>query len=271
MKHTLIISLFLISVFSISYGQGSGIKNDKFNITNPDKKIGGCNNPKFKAAELAAYQDLLKARAEAAKVLEAEITNIEQAKKDQLAKENLKYLADLKTCGNDPQCPGAKKVDYDDGVWIIQAFAKSELLKAQNKEIAAKEAAQKKYDEEVIEAERLYCPSYQASGQDGPIVYSGTICSLEKSFTITGTHPMLVYHFNFVPSDGTSGTLSFSETVGSVILSGGGTYIIEELGAGKSRIIAQTHTTAKAPGGGGSGSGPAHIDLTPLPAKCSGQ
>lgn len=133
MKHTLIISLLLISVFSISYGQGSEIRNDKFNITDTDKKIDGCNNPKFKAAELAAYQDLLKAKAEAAKVLEAEITNIEQAKKDQLAKEDLKYQNDLKTCGNDPLCPGKKKVDYDDGVWIILNFAKSELVKAQKK------------------------------------------------------------------------------------------------------------------------------------------
>ena len=274
MKHTLIISLFLISVFSISYGQGSGIKNDKFNITNPDKKIGGCNNPKFKAAELAAYQAMVKARAEAAKVLEAEITNIEQAKKDQLAKENLKYLADLKTCGNDPQCPGAKKVDYDDGVWIIQAFAKSELLKTQNKEIAAKEAAQKNYDEEVKKAIKLYCPRYKATGQTADVVYSGEICSLEKPFTITGTIPSLgiVYPFKFVPTSDTAGTFSFYTKWKIAVLEGSGTYTIKGTGTDNPRILIEASSSGTIPTGTVSGGGQAEINLVRIDnAECEGQ
>lgn len=191
MKHTLLILLFLSSVFNISYGQGTGIKKEKLNETYPGSIIDGCNNPKFKAAELAAYQALLHARTDAARVLEAEITSIEQAKKDQLAKENLKYLADLKTCGSDPQCPGDKKIAYDDGVFIIQAFAKGELSKAQKKESAAKETAQKNYDEEVKKAIKLFCPRYKAIGETASVIYSGEICSLEKPFTITGTIPGL--------------------------------------------------------------------------------
>jgi hypothetical protein len=30
---------------------------------------------------------------------------------------------------------------------------------------------------------------FRASGSDGPTVYSGVICDLEKPFTVTGTHP----------------------------------------------------------------------------------
>ena len=274
MKHTLIISLLLISVFSISYGQGSGIRNDKFNVTDTDKKIGGCNNPKFKAAELAAYQDLLKARAEAAKVLEAEITNIEQAKKDQLAKENLKYQNDLKTCGNDPLCPGKKKLDYDDGVLIIQLFAKSELVKAQKKEIAAKEAAQKKYDEEVKKAIKLYCPRYKAIGETANVVYSGEICSLEKPFTITGTIPGagIVYPFKFVPNSDTAGTFSFYTKWKIAVLEGSGTYTIKGTGTGNPRILIEANSSGTIPTGTTSGGGPAEINLVRIDnAECDGQ
>ena len=274
MKHTLIISLLLISVFSISYGQGSGIKNDKFNITETDKKIGGCNNPKFKAAELAAYQDLLKTRAEAAKILEAEITNIEQAKKDQLAKENLKYLADLKTCGNDPLCPGKKKVDYDDGVWIIQTFAKSELLKAQNKEIAAKEAAQKNYDEEVNKAIKLYCRRYKATGQTADVVYSGIICSLEKPFTIIGTYPSMIIPFKFVPSSETAGTASYSSTQGVITVAGSGTYTIERSDTDSPKIVWRVVMTMSGPGITRTDSGVADININLIPLDtddCNGQ
>lgn len=270
MRLTFTIFLFFISIVNLSYGQGSGITNEKFNEADSDKEIDGCTNPKFKAAELAAYQTLLQARAEAARVLTEEITRIEQEKKEKLDKENIDYLKALKTCNTD-SCTEAKKIGYDDGVFILLTFAKTELEAAQEKEKTAKEAAKKKYDEEVIEAEKLYCPAYKVSGQNGPIVYSGTICSLEKNFIITGTHPMLDYHFNFAPSSNTEGKFTFSETVGEAVLSGSGTYKVEELSTGKSRIIAQTSSTGKTSVGSSAGSGLAYIDLTPLPSKCRGQ
>lgn len=263
MKNILTIFLLLLSVFSLSYGQGPDVK----------KEIGGCTTPKFKTAELAAYQAMLKAKTEAARVLAEKITSIEEVKKQGLAKENLDYLNGLKTCKND-SCTEAKKIEYDDGVFIIQAFAKKELLTAEEKEKTANETAQKKYNEDVKEAEKLYCFSYEASGQDGPVVYSGTICSLEKPFTVTGTQPMFVYEFKFVPStgtDGTTGTMSYSLNQGMFSFSGNGTYKVENAGTGKFRIIAQTQSTASIPVATTSGGGPAHIDLTPLPARCNGQ
>ena len=274
MKHTLIISLLLISVVSLSYGQGSGIKNDKFNVTDTDKKIDGCNNPKFKAAGLAAYQALVKARAEAAKVLEAEITNIEQAKKKQMAKEDLKYQNDLKTCGNDTLCSGKKKVNYDDGVWIILTFAQSELIKAQNKEIVAKEAAQKNYDEEVKKAIKLYCPKYKATGQTTDVVYSGVICSMEKPFTIIGTYPAMIILFKFVPSSDTAGTASYSSTQGIITLGGNGTYKIDRSDTDSPKIMWRVTMTMSGPGISNTQSGIADINISLVPlstAECDGQ
>ena len=274
MKHTLIISLLLISVVSVLYGQGSAINNGKYSETNTDKKIAGCNNPKFKAAELAAYQDLLKAKAEAAKVLEAEITNIEQAKKDQLAKEDLKYQNDLKTCGNDPLCPGKKKVDYDDGVWIILNFAKSELVKAQKKEIAAKETAQKNYDEEVKKAIKLYCHRYKATGQTTDVVYSGVICSVERPFTIIGTYPSMIIPFKFVPSSDIAGTASYSSTQGIITVSGSGTYTIEGSDTDSPKIVWRVTMTMSGPGISRTQTGTADININLVPlntTECDGQ
>jgi hypothetical protein len=274
MKHTLLILLLLISVINISYGQGSGIVNKKFNITGPGREIDGCNNPKFKAAELTAYQALLRARTEAAKVLETEITSIEQAKKDQLAKENLKYLADLKTCGNDPQCPGNKKIAYDDGVFIIQAFANGELSKAQKKESVTKETAQKNYDEEVKKAIKLYCPRYKAIGETANVIYSGEICSLERPFTITGTIPGagIVYPFKFIPASDTAGTFSFYTKWKIAVLEGSGTYTIIGTGTDNPRILVKASSSGTIPTGTTSGGGPAQIDLVRIEkAECDGQ
>jgi hypothetical protein len=39
---------------------------------------------------------------------------------------------------------------------------------------------------------RIRC-GYRATGQDGPVVYSGVICSLAEPFTVTGTHPMFTF------------------------------------------------------------------------------
>ncbi len=274
MKYTLLILLLLTSVFNISYGQDSGIKNEKLNETYPGNKIDGCNNPKFKAAELAAYQALLRARAEAARILEAEITNIEQAKKDQLAKENLKYLADLKTCGNNPQCPGNKKIAYDDGVFIIQAFANGELSKAQKKESAAKETAQTNYDEEVKKAIKLYCRTYKATGQTADVVYSGVICGLEKPFTIIGTYPSMIIPFKFVPSSDTAGTASYSSTQGIITVGGSGTYTIERSDTDSPKIVWRVAMTMSGPGITRTDSGVADININLVPlntAECDGQ
>ena len=115
-------------------------------------------------------------------------------------------------------------------------------------------------------------PGYSASGQDGPVVYSGTICSLEKPFTVTGTHPLLQYPLKFVPSSATTGTFSYSVNQGMMSMAGSGTYTVEGSTTGKPQIVCKVNSTASVPMASSSGSGIAHIQLVPLDSdQCNEQ
>ena len=115
-------------------------------------------------------------------------------------------------------------------------------------------------------------PGYSASGQDGPVVYSGTICSLEKPFTVTGTHPLLQYPLKFVPSSATTGTFSYSVNRGMMSMAGSGTYTVEGSTTGKPQIVCKVNSTASVPMASSSGSGIAHIQLVPLDSdRCNEQ
>jgi hypothetical protein len=106
---------------------------------------------------------------------------------------------------------------------------------------------------------------YRASGQqDGPVVYSGVVCDLESPFTLTGTHPQLVYTYKFNPSSATSGTASLAASGGGVIWGGTGPYRIEGIDTPQRRIVWNVSTTVNAMGRKASGSGIAYIWLTPL-------
>ncbi len=237
--------ILLFSAWNFSYGQSSA-----------------CDNAKLKEAELAAYQALIKARADAAKTLSNDIDGIERTKKDGQATANTEYLEALKKCGTDAKCPGAKKIEYDDAVFIVDAFAKGQLTKAQNKEKIANEDAQKDYDEAVKKAKELYPPTcFQASGQDGPTVYSGTVCDTRMPFELTGTNGPLIYPFKFTPTSDSTGTFSFISQYSGVVWKGTGTYIIKGLKTGKARMDTESTTTVTTPGGTSSGSGPGHINL----------
>lgn len=106
--------------------------------------------------------------------------------------------------------------------------------------------------------------AYRASGHDGPNSYSGIICSLDDSFTISGTNGLTTFPMKFFPTNGTSGTLTFLGSWKAITMSGTGNYTVEGADTDKPRIIAQTNTTLTIAGQSRSGSGPAHIDLTPL-------
>ena len=116
------------------------------------------------------------------------------------------------------------------------------------------------YEAEITIVDR----GYRASGQDGPVVYSGTVCSLDSPFEIAGNHPMLVYPFKFVPTSPTTGTMSFSVGKGSLQFAGTGTYTVEGIDTETPRLVLKTSSTARAPGASSSGSGPATINLAPL-------
>ncbi|MGH7784067.1 MAG: hypothetical protein ACREO5_09550, partial [Candidatus Binatia bacterium] len=63
-------------------------------------------------------------------------------------------------------------------------------------------------------------PGYKASGGDGPITYSGTICSLEKPFMVTASQPGITHQVSFVPTNATSGKMSYGTVVGPMSMNG---------------------------------------------------
>jgi len=80
---------------------------------------------------------------------------------------------------------------------------------------------------------------YRATGQDGPVVYSGVICGgLEEPFSVTGTHPLFVLLFKFVvPSSATAGTMSYAISWSAMTAEGGGDYTIEGTDTDTPRIV----------------------------------
>ncbi len=106
---------------------------------------------------------------------------------------------------------------------------------------------------------------YRASGSDGPTSYSGTICSLDKEFTVTGHNGPLTYLFTFSPSgDGRKGTGSLVGSYSGGTWTGGGPYKIERFDSDSPRILWQVGTTISGKPGTTSGGGIATINLVPL-------
>ena len=105
---------------------------------------------------------------------------------------------------------------------------------------------------------------YRASGSEGPgpTTYSGTVCSLDKEFTVIGHNGPLDLTFKFTPSgDGRAGTGTLGGSVSIATWTGGGSYTIEGFDSEKPKIVFVTHQTVS---GKISGSGTFHIDLVPL-------
>jgi hypothetical protein len=103
---------------------------------------------------------------------------------------------------------------------------------------------------------------YRATGSDGPTTYSGTVCSLDKEFTVIGHNGPLDLTFKFTPSgDGRAGTGNLGGSVSVATWTGDGPYTIEGFNGEKPKIVLVTHQTVS---GKISGSGTFHIDLVPL-------
>lgn len=111
---------------------------------------------------------------------------------------------------------------------------------------------------------------YRATGQDGPVVYSGVICSLAEPFTVTGTHPVFTFSFKFVPSSPTSGTMTYATSASGIAAAGGGPYTIEGAATDTPRIVINTRSTASSAAASTAGGGTATIKLVPLdnPGEC---
>ena len=115
---------------------------------------------------------------------------------------------------------------------------------------------------------------YTATGSEGPgpTTYSGTVCSLDKEFTVIGHNGPLDLTFKFTPSgDGRDGTGTLAGTAvgthASVTWTGGGSYKVEGFDSEKPKIVFVTHQTVSSLT---SGSGTFNIDLVPLDKECGG-
>ncbi len=114
---------------------------------------------------------------------------------------------------------------------------------------------------------------YKASGQDGPIVYSGTVCNLAVPFKVTGKHPLIFFPISFKPSSPTNGTFEYAVTRGLLHFAGSGTYTVQGPDTDNPVILCSETSKAYGPLGiGSSGSGGAHIKLTPIQGnECDGK
>lgn len=107
-------------------------------------------------------------------------------------------------------------------------------------------------------------PGYKATGSDGPTVYSGVICDLEKPFEVTGKHPIFTFPFKFVPSSATAGTASYATVASGITAAQSGSYTIEGADTDTPRILWKLSGTASIPQVTTSGGGTATIILVPL-------
>lgn len=235
------------------------------------RKDGECSDPRFKEAELAAYQAMLQARAAAADALENEISRIETDYKRNIAQLNDEYQSALQACQS-ADCTLAAKKKYDTSVKSQQIYQEDGIYVAQGQEQAAIEAAQVNYNAEVEEAKRLYCSAaYEASGQFADGQFTGLICSLELPFTVDVSTPFVNYPIEFTPASSGGGTYSFAWTKDVITASGSGQYTVEGLDTDSPRLALSGDSTGTIPVGTVTEGGAVTLDLTPLDTEACTQ
>ncbi len=90
--------------------------------------------------------------------------------------------------------------------------------------------------------------SYTASYSGGGITITGSIASLSKPFTTTGTFPGGTATFVHTPTDGSSGTIEISGGGSQATLTGTGTYTIVDNGDGTLTMNEQVHACVNVSG-----------------------
>jgi hypothetical protein len=118
---------------------------------------GGCTDERFLDAEWTAYQKLLRAREEAARILKNEIDRLEKIYNSDKAKLNANYVSTLNQCAANTTCSEAAKADYDKRIEKAQIYHDEGIYVAQGNGQAAKEQAQQDYEAAVKEAREKYC------------------------------------------------------------------------------------------------------------------
>jgi|SRR5688572_10774911 len=102
---------------------------------------GGCTDERFLDAEWTAYQKLLRAREEAARILKNEIDRLEKIYNSDKAKLNANYVSTLNQCAANTTCSEAAKADYDKRIEKAQIYHDEGIYVAQGNGQAAKEQA----------------------------------------------------------------------------------------------------------------------------------
>jgi hypothetical protein len=112
------------------------------------------------------------------------------------------------------------------------------------------------------------CPpttSYQASGQQEEMTYSGVICSLLQPFKVEVTSPVYAFTIQFTPSSPEAGSFTISGTWTDVgPMDGSGSYTVNFVDNVANQLIANASWTTHTGVGDVSGSGTMNITLTPL-------
>ncbi|MEP6947093.1 MAG: hypothetical protein ABJA02_14330 [Acidobacteriota bacterium] len=111
---------------------------------------------------------------------------------------------------------------------------------------------------------------FRASGQDGPVSYSGVVCDLEKPFSVTTTMGPVTFSSKFVPDNASSGIASWAATYGGPSGTGSGPYTVAADGSGYKITLHMNSSLTLAEKKSG-GRGDVHIVLTPLDGnECGG-
>lgn len=127
------------------------------------RKDGECTDPRFKEAELEAFQTLLQERDAATNAFEQQLTEIEKNYKERLLKLRTDYNNTLNAC-KDAACSTGAKADYDKYIAREQVDHEAKIEIAEDAEQTAIEQAQDKYNEAVDEARKKFCPqAYKVS------------------------------------------------------------------------------------------------------------
>jgi len=121
------------------------------------------------------------------------------------------------------------------------------------------------YNQEIAELKKLLvCKSYRVSGNYQRLVFSGTICDLEKLFTVKGKS-MLDFTFTFTPSSKTNGSVAIAVTGYGITGSGSGSYTVDGVETEAPSMTVTASYTGTYPGlGSAKGVGPLHMNLTPM-------
>jgi hypothetical protein len=150
-----------------------------------------CTDPRFKAAERDAYQELVQERSVATKELTDELSQLEAEFKVALEIRNRNLQKALNEC-KDIKCTEGTREENLKFLKDNEAGRQGSLEKAQDKEARLFEEAQDKFDKLVKEAREQFCSDSCCGGWTGTITYTKTTNSSIKHTVLPHKSPMAI-------------------------------------------------------------------------------